>query len=345
MRNMIKVVLLLLIVLLATFLWPTFSGPLEMLIGIITNLFVAAGLAYVSYPALRWLKKKGLNNVFASIITLLAIVVVISLIVVLIVQLIWPQIVSLFNLIQNSSTSMKWIYDSPTLTKIYNYVSPYFDRISQVILSYIGSAGQEIFNKSTQIIGAAALIIGVYLFMLFGSQDIIDKVKIKLQKGTKKYAFFQELNIAFLKYLKSFSLTVVITAVLYGVVFYLIGHPDWLALAALSAFANLIPYFGGIIVNIIALITSIFVSQELFIAVCFCIVILPTLEGNIIYPIVYKKTIHISPIVLLPAIFVFGGLFGILGVILSIPIIIFYKVAKPFYWPDIKKIAKKIWSA
>lgn len=345
MRNIIKVLLLLLIVLLASLLWPTFSGPLGMLVGITINLFVAAGLAYVSYPILTWFKKKGINNFFSSLITLLILVAIIVVCTVLIAQLIWPQIIRLFNLIQSSTTNTQWISESKTLSKIYGYITPYFDKISQVILNYIGSASQNIFNKSAQLIGAAALIIGVYLFMLFDSTRLVGVIKKKLVKGTKKYKFFRELNTAYIKYLKSFALIVVITAILYGVVFYFIGHPDWLALAALSAFANLIPYFGGIIVNIIALITSIFVSQELFIAVCVCIVVLPTFEGNFLYPLIYKKTIQISPIVLLPSIFVFGGLFGILGVILSIPIIIFYKIAKPYYWQDIKNIALKIWRA
>ena len=47
---------------------------------------------------------------------------------------------------------------------------------------------------------------------------------------------------------------IVITLVEYTLVYTIIGHPNAILLGFLAAVANLIPYFGGIIVNVIAII-------------------------------------------------------------------------------------------
>ena len=345
MKNMIKILLILLIMLLTSFLIPFFAPAVNTLFGIFINMFIAAGLAYVSYPIVKFLKNKGLKNGLASTITLLIFVFVVILAGVLIVQLIYPQVIRAIELIQNSSNSIAWIRDHPELQKVYDYLSPYFDQFSQTALNYFANLTQNVINKSTKFITDAALIISLYLYILFDNERIINKIKEKLGYGSKNYNFVKTLNQEYMKYLRGLVIIICITIVEYGVVYKLIGHPDWMALAALCAFSNLIPYFGGIIVNLIALATAIFVSPKLFFKVLACVIVLPTLEGNVINPQVHKKTIKISPIVLLPSIFIGSSIFGFLGIVLAIPAIILYKVFKQYYMDDVKHWIVKVWNS
>lgn len=345
MKQLIRIILILLIFLLAGAIWPTVAGPMGAFISILVNVFVAAGLAYISYPIQRFFQKLGLNFVVATIITILIFIAVIALLILLSVLITWPQIIKGIHVFQDSSLDAAWLAENPVLSKLYNYVSPYFEQISKTALNYVGIWTQDIINKSAQFIAAAALVVAIYIYMVFDIRNIIGNIKKKLKYGSKHYEFFKELNKEYLTYLKSLALLTLITCILYGVVYYFIGHPDWFVLAVLSAFANLIPYFGGIIVNIIALITAIFVSPQVLIAVAICVIVLPVFQGNILYPYIYKKTIKLNPIVLLPALFFFGGLFGILGMILTIPIVIFYEVAKKFYKTDLRQLLHRIWTS
>ncbi|MDF9867625.1 putative PurR-regulated permease PerM [Bacilli bacterium PM5-3] len=345
MNKMVKVFLILVILLLLTFLLPTFAPALRVLLGIFMNMFIAAGLAYVSYPLVKYLRNKGLKNSLASSITLFIFLLLIIIVGVLSVQLIYPQIIRAIELVQNSSDSIAWLKDNPQITKAFDYLSPYIDKAAQQALDYFANTTQLAITKSTKFIADFALISCLYLYILFDSERIVKTIKEKLVFGTRNYNFVKSLNKEYMNYLKGLIIIIAITVVEYGVIYYLIGHPDWMALAALCAFSNLIPYYGGIIVNLIALATSIFVSPALFIKVLICVIVLPTFEGNVLNPMVHKKTISISPIVLLPAIFIGSSLFGFIGILLSIPAIILYKVFKEYYGEDIKKYIVAAWNS
>ena len=90
-----------------------------------------------------------------------------------------------------------------------------------------------------------------------------------LSKAKKK-----GLNVGKLKYVSEinsipiitgFIKIVFITLIEYTVVYTIIGHPNALLLGFLAMITQLIPYFGGIITNIIAAITAIVVSPALLI--------------------------------------------------------------------------------
>lgn len=343
MKYMIKIALFLIILLLISFLGPVYAPALNSILGMATNIFVACGLAYVSYPAVKFLRKKGLNNFLASTITLLIAGSLIVFVVALILPLVYQQIVKAIEVFQNSSNSISWVKNNPDIRKIVDLSEPYFEKFGQQALDYIASSTQNLISRSTKFFADALIIVCLYIYILFDSVKIRERIKTKLGKGSKSFNFFKKLDQEFSKYLKGLIIIIIITVFEYGIIYYLIGHPDWMTLAALCAFSNLIPYFGGIIVNIIALLTAVFVSEELFFRVMICVIVLPTIEGNLLNPMIHKKTIKISPIVLLPSLFIGSALFGFLGIVLSIPAIILYKVFMEFYKEDTKNLILRLW--
>lgn len=113
--------------------------------------------------------------------------------------------------------------------------------------------------------------------------------------------------------------------ILVGVLVYLgltiLGIKNALILAVLAAVFEIIPIFGPIIASIPAIlfglmdggITSAFLVAGLFI-------IIQQFENHLIYPLVVKKVVGISPIVVILALIVGAKLAGFLGIILSAPI-------------------------
>lgn len=343
MKKLIKVLLILAILLLLSILLPNVSSQINLLKGIAIDIFIAIGLAYVSYPLVKFLMKVNIPKPFAVLITILGFFGLIGLATLLIGQLIYPQIINLINIFNNSDTAFSWLNQNEIFKEIYSYIQPYVTNINSTLLNFLANFTQSILASSTKFFGSAVLVISLYIYLLIDYDRIVSKIKEKLVSKTKKYKFFQELDVQFMHYLKGLVIIIIITIFEYGIVYYLIGHPDWMALAALCAFSTLIPYFGGIIVNLIALITAVFVSPTLFFMVAACVVILPVLEGNVLYPMIHRKTIKIEPLVLLPSIFIFGGLFGLLGIVLSIPAIILYKIFVKYYGEDVKLYFKKVW--
>ena len=51
----------------------------------------------------------------------------------------------------------------------------------------------------------------------------------------------------------------------YSILFFVVGHPNWLILGILACITTVIPYFGGLITNIIAIVLASVVSTKLVI--------------------------------------------------------------------------------
>ena len=120
----------------------------------------------------------------------------------------------------------------------------------------------------------------------------------------------------------------------------IIGHPDALMLGTLAGVSNLIPYFGGIITNIVAAITAFVISPELFIKTIIVFVVFSAIDGNVINPLVYGKTNKIHPLVVIISVFAGGILFGITGIIVSLPVAIILIATYKYFKSDISEFSK-----
>ena len=82
----------------------------------------------------------------------------------------------------------------------------------------------------------------------------------------------------------------------YTFIYYFIGHPYYLLIGYLAGITTIIPMFGAILTNIIALITGIYVSKKLFILSALVIILCPIIDSYLIDPKIYNKNIKISQI-------------------------------------------------
>ena len=116
-----------------------------------------------------------------------------------------------------------------------------------------------------------------------------------------------------------------VLAIIIGMLVYLglliIGVPNALLLATLAAAFEIIPLFGPILASIPAILIS-FASGGFPLAflVLGLYVIIHQFENQLIYPLVVKKVVGVSPIVSIVALVAGWQLAGFLGIVLSVPI-------------------------
>ena len=108
-----------------------------------------------------------------------------------------------------------------------------------------------------------------------------------------------------------------------GVLVYLgltiLGVKYALLLAVLAAIFELIPLFGPILAAIPAVILGFIDSITLGFMVLGLYVIIQQFENHLIYPLVVRKVVGVSPIVVIIALIVGAKLAGFLGLILAVP--------------------------
>ena len=94
----------------------------------------------------------------------------------------------------------------------------------------------------------------------------------------------------------------------------------------------------GIFTNVIALVTAFVVSPALFIKTLIAVAVLSVLDGNVISPLVYGKSNEIHPLLIILAIFAGGLLFGMVGIILALPLSIIAVTTVKYFKSDISEI-------
>ena len=84
----------------------------------------------------------------------------------------------------------------------------------------------------------------------------------------------------------------------------------------------MIPCFGSLIANVLAVVTASTLGKWKFIITCVISIVMPLIDSYVIDPKIYQKTTMISPFKIMISIVVCSSVFGPIGIFLSIPIII-----------------------
>lgn len=117
----------------------------------------------------------------------------------------------------------------------------------------------------------------------------------------------------------------ILLSVIVGILIYLglliIGVPYALLLAVFTAFAEIIPIFGGLISGLAAVIVAYsHGGVPLATIVVGLYIIINQFESNLIYPLIVKKVVGIPPLLVIVALIAGYTLVGFLGVLLSVPV-------------------------
>ncbi len=100
----------------------------------------------------------------------------------------------------------------------------------------------------------------------------------------------------------------------------LIGVPSALALAIVAGLLEFIPLVGPFLGAVPAVLIALTVGVETFAWTVGFFVVWQQIEGNAMAPLVMRYAVSIPPAVTLFALFLFGGMFGVIGVLLGGPL-------------------------
>ncbi|MBO5364957.1 MAG: AI-2E family transporter [Clostridia bacterium] len=94
-----------------------------------------------------------------------------------------------------------------------------------------------------------------------------------------------------------------------------------LLLAFIMGSFNLIPYFGAIVATILAAVITAFTKDfTAGLIVAAAMIVLQQIDSNFIQPKLVSGSLHLAPFWVIFAIVIGGGLFGILGIFLAVPV-------------------------
>ena len=136
---------------------------------------------------------------------------------------------------------------------------------------------------------------------------------------------------SFSRYLSGLFLDLFIQGAVSALALYLLGVPFALALGAWVSFTALIPYFGSMLGAIPAVIVAFTIAPLTALLTIIALFIIQQVEGNLLMPRIYGRSLHIHPIPILLAVIVGWGLFGIMGMVLAVPALAVLRVLYDFF--------------
>ncbi|OGW37220.1 MAG: hypothetical protein A2Y97_11660 [Nitrospirae bacterium RBG_13_39_12] len=139
---------------------------------------------------------------------------------------------------------------------------------------------------------------------------------------------FHKLNIQVGNYLRGQMLDSTLVGLLSILALWLLDVKYFFIIGVFTGLANLIPYFGPVVGATIAVVVSILqtgnFNMVFYIIIAF--VLIRLIDDVLIQPLVVAKSVHMNPLTVLLAVLIGGKLFGVLGMLLCVPITGFIKV-------------------
>ena len=312
------------------------------LLKILTPLFIGIVIAWLLNPVVNYMQKKGIRRIIGVSLSYVVLIAIIYLILNSIIPLAYNQISDLSQLVPKIISNIESIIDK-ILGHFNNIdainVSELKDKIIGVADGYANGIYNDLPNHIVDIVrgfisGAGTFLIGMIIgfFLLLGFNNVGDSLMIfvpsKFQESTKELT--GKITKALRGYVNGALFDASIIFVACSIAFALIGLKSPILFALFCALMNVIPYAGPYIGGFPAILVAFSQGMGVGIGVTLSIVIIQALEGNIMSPIVMSKTTKLHPVTIIVGLLVFGHFFGIIGMLLSTPIISVGKVIIEF---------------
>lgn len=300
-------------------------------------------------------KNKELSRM-TRVISLIYTIIIISIIIWIFISYIVPQLVNSLTALTNDIPSYIATLQNEIIKRVNNFhmlQNTAFDiqAMIQKFLTYVENImNMFISNLFNFTIGITNFFMNLFLGIIISMYILLSKEKLILQFKKLIYAFLNKekcenilyilklTNNKFSRFILGQSIDGIILGTVFSIVFTLLDIPFALLISIMIPILNFIPIFGtyvgiGISSFIILMVEP--SSVLLFLVLVFTI---QQLDGKFIYPVVVGNSLGLSPLWILLAIVVGGNLFGVVGMILGMPLVsVIYELSAKSINERIKK--------
>lgn len=318
-------------------------GFLLTILKIVAPFFIGLFIAWLFDPTVKWLNHKGIRRGLGATLVYIIFLAIIFIICYSIIPILSEQINDFVKMIPSIFNTIKdWATDLfVKLEQIPNFDAMaiqhnFFVRIEEIGLSLTTSLPDLIVNFISSffsVIGiiVIGLIIGFYLLVSFdNAADIVITVLPKrMHKDARNLA--NEVNTSLRRFVIGALIDAFLVFVVTSIGFGIVGLKAPLLFGLFCGLTNVIPYAGPYIGGIPAVIVGFSQSPLIGILTLVIIVIVQFLEGNFLHPVIMSKTVKLHPVTIILGLLIFGYFWGILGMLISTPIIASVKAIINFF--------------
>ena len=325
------------------------------LLAALTPFYIGVIICWVSKPLANKLRKMGISKGVAATISLIIIFVIIILALSYIIPVMVTELTQFIKDVPN-------LY-SNAVTRINLFIHDRFN-LDYTISSNIGDLSSlsnitgDILNYSIDTAQKAGSILVSFVTAIMISFFMVkdmDRTKNSLivlasknGKNAERYKMLVEMDDILNSYIRGLLIDSLIVGIMTTILCLVLKLKYAVIFGIIITFLNLIPYIGAIISYCITSLYALTVGGPVLAVITFVAsFIIQLIDANILQPNIIAKSVKLHPVVVICGMLVFERLFGIVGMVIAMPVLalakiyIKYKFGIKFESDDEEKNSKK----
>jgi len=341
-NRLVKLVYFLLIVgivlaVIITFRITNIFGFIKGILCVLLPIFIGFIIAWLFYPLVIKIEKKGIHRLLAILIVYVFIVSFIFLFLRIFIPVLYKQINDLISFFPNIINSINGVFEniaqkvghsgvdiSGFKTNIIEGLNSYSTSFAKSMPSYLLNLTKSFL--STLGIILMGMVVGIYL--LIDYENMYDKCLCLLPK---KYCreikkLFSVIGEEVRKTVNGTFLVALMVFIFDTILFTIFKLESPLLFGLLCGITDLIPFIGPYIGGGAATIVAFTESTSIGITILISCVIVQLLENYVLQPVIMSKATKLNPVLIIIVLLLFGHFFGIFGMIFATPCLAIGKV-------------------
>jgi len=304
------------------------------LIGALVRMLIIAFIvAYLLNPLINWIESRGMGRTAATIAVFLVILVVVGYILFLVLPMVVDELKAAQESMASGQTSDKLFKIKGALEERLAFIGIGNLNIMEKTRNYFVNVGNKLFQYLLNAVSIVTNLIIIPFISFFLVKDIrlIKKQFIRMVPNR----FFEftlnvihKMDLQLGNFIRGQILESAIIAVLSIIALWMLDVDYYIVLGAFAGIANIVPYIGPVAGVVPPVLVSLYETGDLALAgyIALSFILIQLIDNGVLKPVVVGGSVDLHPLIVLLAVIIGGKFFGILGMILSIPVMGFLKV-------------------
>lgn len=302
-------------------------------------------LAYIINPLVSYLETKKISRRLGVLIVYIGFILIFVVLFLVVLPKTVEELRNLFTSLPNlvNDLNLRILDSADHIEKVTNIdMSRILNNVQDGIEQYLNSLQTSLLDRlrsmASGMYAAFGRIVSFILVLILTYYFTVDKNRIKVKMYKMIPSSYRsdilylasEINTAMLEFVKGKLLLAVIVGVMTTIMLLILGVNFAVAIGLITIVADIIPYIGPFLAFVPAFFFSVMDSWTKAIWVSIFFVFLQWAENNLFAPKILGKRTGLHPAVVLLCIVIGGGTFGVIGMILSVPVFSILTILKNF---------------
>ena len=314
---------------------------------ILVPMLCSLALAYLLAPVVAWFERRGWSRSSSVLLTMSGATVILALILIFILPGFWGQLVKSYDraraLVGDQSRIHALLQNIEQISPpVYKFLQSKIEKPgdSDLFERVFSMAGQWLQRGLFSLVDVTASLLDLLLIPFFVYYLLADyrAMRARLDRlipprhRAVASTLIGRINFVISSYVRNQLVIALVMGVLYAIGFAVARVPLGVSIGMLSGLLNFVPYLGtltGLTLSL-SFVTLDGGGWPRILGVLAVFIIVQNVEGYYLTPKLLGGSLNLHPMWVLVGLMIGGSLFGILGIILAVPVIAIAKVALDF---------------